>query len=142
MLENRQQIRITDDAYAYLCKYGSLSYIATRLLIELKEDVIGLPNLRPTAQHLVKTNITILERASSYIDFINNLQKVYSRDYVTFSFSRLLEWAAQTDYLDKHGWPILTDPGLRESMALLYSQDDKNISTLLCEINKLLPGVK
>lgn len=140
----RQQITLSEAADNYLRQFGSLSYVATRLLYELKDSVIGLPNLRIENRSSCKRNNIIINISEQlYVDFVTQLQNQAdaiqaSPSYVYFSFSRLLEWAAATDYPLQHHWPILCDrPMLEFATAAIYTLEKRDVVLLQTELNKL-----
>lgn len=139
-----QQIRISEQAYNYLIQFGTLSYVATRLLYELKDDVIGLPNVRPTARSICKKNNITLNLPSEFDDFLSQLVADASNiqsspNYVYFSFSRLLEWAAGTEYPTIHNWPVLTStPRLEFATAAMYTLSNDELDILRDELQNLI----
>lgn len=139
-----QKVALSEYADSYLRQFGSLSYVATRLLYELKDDVAGLPNLRSENRAACKTNnLTIHISEQLYSDLLIELQNQSdmikaSPNYVYFSFSRLLEWAASTEYPTQHNWPVLTDnPRLEFVIAQMYTLSNKDLTLLQTELARL-----
>lgn len=137
MSTERQQIFISEDAYNYLSQFGSLSYIATRLLYELHDNVFGLPNLRPINRASCKrTNIAV--PTSLQVSLLDSkLTRLHSNQFVYFSYSRLLEWAAQTNYPTQQNWPQLLQPDIRAAVQSLYNLTEDEKLTLLQELQKI-----
>lgn len=143
-MKNIQKVALSEYADNYLRQFGSLSYVATRLLYELKEDTAGLPNLRLESRTACKTNnLTIHISEQLYSDLLIELQNQSdmikaSPNYVYFSFSRLLEWAALTEYPTQHNWPVLTsNPRLEFVIAQMYTLSKDDLTLLQTELTHL-----